>query len=67
MIQVLYLEVEVETLTEQLQRPEVCEEDENGRMTGDDLHEIQKHNRELEQQLSDKNRVSCVHSLFGTV
>ncbi|XP_075903108.1 golgin subfamily A member 1 isoform X2 [Nelusetta ayraudi] len=53
---ILYLEVEMETLTEQLHRPEVCEEDENVRMTGDDLDQIQKHNRELEQQLGDKNR-----------
>lgn len=49
----------METLTEQLHRPEVCEEDENVRMTGDDLDQIQKHSRELEQQLGDKNRVSC--------
>ncbi|XP_075903109.1 golgin subfamily A member 1 isoform X3 [Nelusetta ayraudi] len=55
---ILYLEVEMETLTEQLHRPEVCEEDENVRMTGDDLDQIQKHNRELEQQLGDKNRMS---------
>lgn len=54
--QILYLEVELETLTEQLQRPEVSEEDENGRMTGDDLDQMQKHNRELEQQVADKNR-----------
>lgn len=60
-LQILYLEVELETLTEQLHRPpEVSEGDENGRMTGDDLDQIQKHNRELEQQLADKNRVSCV-------
>lgn len=64
--QILYLEVEIETLTEQLQQPEVNEEDENGRMTGDDLDQMQKHNRELEQQLGDKNRVSrcfpsCIH------
>ncbi|XP_041855580.1 golgin subfamily A member 1 isoform X2 [Melanotaenia boesemani] len=51
-----YLEVEVETLTEQLQSPEVCEEDQNGSVTVDDLDHIQKVNRELEQQLSDKNR-----------
>lgn len=57
--QIAYLEVEVETLTEQLHRPEVCEEDENVRITGDDLDQIQKLNRELEQQLGDKNRVSC--------
>lgn len=68
--QILYLEVELETLTEQLQRPEVSEEDENGRMTGDDLDQMQKHNRELEQQVTDKNRVSCfpcVHSFYFSV
>lgn len=54
-----YLEVEVETLTEQLHSPEVCEEDQNGSVTVDDLDHLQKVNRELEQQLSDKNRVSC--------
>lgn len=58
--QISYLEVEVETLTEQLHSPEVCEEDQNGTMTVDDLDHIQKVNRELEQQLSDKNRVSCL-------
>uniref|UniRef100_A0A8C2WG94 Golgin subfamily A member 1 n=1 Tax=Cyclopterus lumpus TaxID=8103 RepID=A0A8C2WG94_CYCLU len=52
-----YLEVEVETLTEQLHTPEVCEEDQNGSVTVDDLDHIQKVNRELEQQLSDKNRI----------
>ncbi|KAM7416868.1 hypothetical protein PAMA_018782 [Pampus argenteus] len=51
-----YLEVEVETLTEQLHSPAVCEEDQNGSVTVDDLDLIQKVNRELEQQLSDKNR-----------
>lgn len=59
----MYLEVEVETLTEQLQSPEVCEEDQNGSVTVDDLDHIQKVNRELEQQLSDKNRVRHLHSL----
>ncbi|XP_028264544.1 golgin subfamily A member 1-like [Parambassis ranga] len=53
---VSYLEVEVETLTEQLHSPEVCEEDQNGSVTVDDLDHVQKVNRELEQQLSDKNR-----------
>ncbi|XP_027889248.1 golgin subfamily A member 1 isoform X3 [Xiphophorus couchianus] len=51
-----YLEVEVETLTEQLQSPEVCEEDQNSCVTVDDLDHIHRVNRELEQQLSDKNR-----------
>ncbi|XP_028269027.1 golgin subfamily A member 1 isoform X3 [Parambassis ranga] len=54
---VSYLEVEVETLTEQLHSPEVCEEDQNGSVTVDDLDHVQKVNRELEQQLSDKNRL----------
>lgn len=52
-----YLEVEVETLTEQLQSPEVCEEEQNGSVTVDDLDHIQKVNRDLEQQLSEKNRI----------
>ncbi|XP_054630704.1 golgin subfamily A member 1 isoform X2 [Dunckerocampus dactyliophorus] len=51
-----YLEVEVETLTEQLHSPAVCEEDHNGSVTVDDLDNIHKVNRELEQQLSDKTR-----------
>ncbi|XP_011616866.2 golgin subfamily A member 1 isoform X1 [Takifugu rubripes] len=51
-----YLEVEVETLTEQLQSPDVCEDAENGSVTVDDLDHIQKVNRDLEQQLGDKNR-----------
>uniref|UniRef100_H3CBB2 Golgin subfamily A member 1 n=1 Tax=Tetraodon nigroviridis TaxID=99883 RepID=H3CBB2_TETNG len=54
--QVSYLEVEVETLTEQLQSPEVCVDAENGSVTVNDLDHIQKVNRELEQQLGDKNR-----------
>lgn len=48
----------METLTEQLQSPDVCEGAENGSVTVDDLDHIQKVNRDLEQQLSDKNRVS---------
>ncbi len=62
--QISYLEVEVETLTEQLHSPDVCEEDQNGSVTVDDLDHIQKVNRELEQQLSDKNRVSFLYTLF---
>lgn len=58
--QISYLEVEVETLTEQVHSPEVCEEDQNGSVTVDDLAHVQKVNRELEQQLGDKNRVSCI-------
>lgn len=55
--QVSFLEVEVETLTEQLHSPEACEHDQNGSVTVDDLDHIHKVNRELEQQLTDKNRV----------
>ncbi|XP_056274892.1 golgin subfamily A member 1 [Pseudoliparis swirei] len=54
---VSYLEVEVETLTEQLHSPEVCEQDQNGSVAPEDLDHIQKVNRELEQQLADKNRI----------
>uniref|UniRef100_A0A669EHB7 Golgin subfamily A member 1 n=1 Tax=Oreochromis niloticus TaxID=8128 RepID=A0A669EHB7_ORENI len=55
--QISYLEVEVETLTEQLHSHSVvCEEDQNGSVTVDDLDHIQKVNKELEQELSDKNR-----------
>lgn len=55
----------METLTEQLQSPEVCEEDQNGCVTVDDLDHIHRVNRELEQQLSDKNRVR--HLISSTV
>lgn len=58
--QISYLEVEVETLTEQLQSPEVCVDAENGSVTVDDLDHLQKVNRDLEQQLGDKNRVSIL-------
>ncbi|XP_057688821.1 golgin subfamily A member 1 isoform X1 [Corythoichthys intestinalis] len=51
-----YLEVEVETLTEQLHSPSVCKEDHNGSVNVDDLDHIQKVNKDLEQQLGDKNR-----------
>ncbi|XP_031674905.1 golgin subfamily A member 1-like isoform X2 [Oncorhynchus kisutch] len=48
-------ELEVETLTLQ-QTPELCELDQNGTVTVDDLDHMQKANRDLEQQLSDKNK-----------
>ncbi|XP_078808651.1 golgin subfamily A member 1 isoform X8 [Oryzias latipes] len=51
-----YLEVEVETVTEQLHSPAVCEDEQNGSVTVDDLDHIRRVNRDLEQQLSDKNR-----------
>ncbi|XP_019716484.1 golgin subfamily A member 1 isoform X2 [Hippocampus comes] len=53
---IAYLEVEVETLTEQLHSPAVCDGNHNGSVTVDDLDHIQKVNKELEQQLSDKNK-----------
>lgn len=53
----------METLTEQLHGPEVCVEDQNGSVTLHDLDHIQKVNRELEQQLGDKNRVGVLQPL----
>ena len=52
----------METLTEQLQSPQVCEEDPNGSVIVDDLVHVQKVNRELEQQLNDKNKVSYLYA-----
>ncbi|CAL1616509.1 unnamed protein product [Knipowitschia caucasica] len=52
-----FLEVEVETLTEQQQQHlEVCEEEQNGSVTVHDLDHMQKINRDLEQLLGEKNR-----------
>ncbi|XP_029493376.1 golgin subfamily A member 1-like isoform X5 [Oncorhynchus nerka] len=48
-------ELEIETLTLQ-QTPELCELDQNGTVTVDDLDHMQKANRDLEQQLSEKNK-----------
>lgn len=57
----------METLTEQLQSPQMSVDAENGSVTVTDLDHIQKVNRELEQQLGDKNRVSSLHqSTFHT-
>ncbi|XP_046904410.1 golgin subfamily A member 1 isoform X2 [Hypomesus transpacificus] len=50
------LEVEVDTLTGQLQAPDVSEPDQNGVVTVDDLDHMQKVNKELEQQLGEKNK-----------
>lgn len=47
----------METVTEQLHSPAVCEDEQNGSVTVDDLDHIRRVNRDLEQQLSDKNRV----------
>ncbi|CAL8248985.1 unnamed protein product [Merluccius merluccius] len=53
-----FLEVEVDTLTEQLRPPEVSPPsgEQNGAVTLLDLHHLHKTNRDLEQQLADKNR-----------
>uniref|UniRef100_A0AAY4DLY1 Golgin subfamily A member 1 n=1 Tax=Denticeps clupeoides TaxID=299321 RepID=A0AAY4DLY1_9TELE len=53
---VLDLEGELESLSEQLQTSEVCDEEQNGTVTVDDLDHLQKVNRDLELQLSDKNK-----------
>ncbi|XP_035235304.1 golgin subfamily A member 1 isoform X1 [Anguilla anguilla] len=50
------LEVEVEMLTGQLHAPEDCGKEQNGSVTVDDLAHMQKINKELEQQLSEKNK-----------
>lgn len=50
----------METLTEQLHTPDVCVDAENGNVTVNDLDHLQKVNRDLEQQLGDKNRVSIL-------
>ncbi|KAJ8285742.1 hypothetical protein GJAV_G00030410 [Gymnothorax javanicus] len=50
------LEVEVATLTEQLHAPEDCGKEQNGAVTVDDLAHMQKMNKELEQQLNEKNK-----------
>ena len=55
--QVSDLEVEVDTLTGQLQAPDVDEPDQNGAVTVDDLDHMQKVNKDLEQQLGEKNKV----------
>ena len=60
MAQVSDLEVEVDTLTGQLQAPDVSEPDQNGVVTVDDLDHMQKVNKELEQQLGEKNKVRGV-------
>lgn len=46
----------METLTGQLQAPEVSEPEQNGAVTVDDLDHMQKVNKDLEQQLSEKNK-----------
>ena len=67
LLQITDLEVEAETRTEHLQSPE---QDQNGSVTVDDVDDIQKVNRELEQQLSEKNKVRLlmfVHLLISNI
>uniref|UniRef100_A0A8B9KLP5 Golgin subfamily A member 1 n=1 Tax=Astyanax mexicanus TaxID=7994 RepID=A0A8B9KLP5_ASTMX len=50
------LQSEVESLTAQLQDAEVCVSEQNGVVAIGDLDQLQKANKELEQQLSEKNK-----------
>ncbi|KAM9476225.1 golgin subfamily A member 1 isoform 3-T4 [Clarias gariepinus] len=47
---------EVESVTAQLQDVEVCVSEQNGSVTVGDVDELQLANKELEQQLSEKNK-----------
>ncbi|XP_047679090.1 golgin subfamily A member 1 isoform X2 [Tachysurus fulvidraco] len=47
---------DVESITAQLQDEEVCVSEQNGSVTAGDVDELQKANKELEQQLSEKNK-----------
>ncbi|XP_060737076.1 golgin subfamily A member 1 isoform X2 [Tachysurus vachellii] len=47
---------DVESVTAQLQDEEVCVSEQNGSVTAGDVDELQKANKELEQQLSEKNK-----------
>ncbi|XP_012676695.2 golgin subfamily A member 1 isoform X1 [Clupea harengus] len=50
------LQGELESMSVQLQGPEVGEGEQNGTVTVDDLDQLQKINKDLEQQLGDKNK-----------
>lgn len=52
---------EVETLKKQLHAQAVCQVEQNGVVTVDDLELVQRTNRELEQQLGEKNKVCRGH------
>ncbi|XP_041090286.1 golgin subfamily A member 1-like [Polyodon spathula] len=54
--QVVHLEAEVQALNERLNPPEDAGKEQNGAVTADDVSEIQRVNRELEQQVSEKNK-----------
>lgn len=53
---------EVESIATQLQDVEVCVSEQNGSVTVADVDELQKANKELEQQLSEKNKVTHTHT-----
>ncbi|XP_062398674.1 golgin subfamily A member 1 isoform X2 [Sardina pilchardus] len=50
------LQGELESMSVQLQGPEAGEGEQNGTVTVDDLDQLQKINKDLEQQLGDKNK-----------
>ncbi|XP_017322943.1 golgin subfamily A member 1 isoform X2 [Ictalurus punctatus] len=49
-------ECEVDSVTAQLQDVEVCVSEQNGSITVGDVDELQRANKEFEQQLSEKNK-----------
>ncbi|KAF4070393.1 hypothetical protein AMELA_G00285000 [Ameiurus melas] len=49
-------ECEVDSVTAQLQDVEVCVSEQNGSVTVGDVDELQRANKEFEQQLSEKNK-----------
>ncbi|MGH0125913.1 UNVERIFIED_CONTAM: hypothetical protein FKN15_026462 [Acipenser sinensis] len=53
---VVHLEAEVQALNERLNPPEDAGKELNGAVTADDVSEIQRLNRELEHQVSEKNK-----------
>lgn len=50
------LQGELESMSGQMQAPEVAVEEQNGTVTVDDLDQLHKINKDLEQQLGDKNK-----------
>lgn len=59
-MQVSDLQGELESMSGQPQGPELGEGEQNGTVTVDDLDQLQKINKDLEQQLGDKNKV-CLY------
>lgn len=67
-MQVCDLQGELESMSGQLQGPELGEGEQNGTVTVDDLDQLQKINKDLEQQLGDKNKVCvCISVCLGRV